>query len=76
MIFMARKKNRNIVLLKKVDELGKEINFNDFEYKKYFEHICDIIPDKENERLNIEPLNVEKTEQKEGLVKSTLDKRS
>lgn len=65
---MARKKNRNIVLLKKIDELGKEINFTDFEYKKHFEHICDIIPDKENERLNIEPIDVEKTEQKDGLV--------
>jgi len=38
---MAKKKNRNIVLLKKIEELNKEVNFNDFQYKKYFEHICD-----------------------------------
>lgn len=65
---MVKKKNRNIVLLKKIEELSKEIIFDDFEYKEYFEHICDLIPDKENEKLNIELINIEKTEQKEGLV--------
>ena len=62
-----RKKNRNIVLIKKFQELDKEISYSDFEYKKYFSHICDLIPDKENERLSIEIIDAKKFAE-EGLV--------
>jgi len=64
---MVKKKNRNIVLLKSLDELSDEINYEDFEYKKYFSHICNLIPDIEKERLLVEEIDLIKIKQT-GLV--------
>ena len=41
------KKNRNIVLIKDIDSLKDEMKFDDFKYKKYFSHLCDLNPNKE-----------------------------
>ncbi len=57
---MAKKKNRNILILKKIEELKEEVNYNEFEYKKYFSHICNLIPNKEKEKLELERINDEK----------------
>ncbi|MFA5382684.1 MAG: GIY-YIG nuclease family protein [Candidatus Micrarchaeia archaeon] len=64
---MTKKKNRNIVLLKKIEELKNEIDYNNFEYKKYFQPICYLIPNKNKERLDLQIIN-EKMIKKEGLV--------
>jgi hypothetical protein len=63
---MAKKKNRNIVLLKTIDDLKNEIVYYNFEYKNYFNHLCDLKPNKELERLEIVNCNDKVT--KEGLV--------
>lgn len=57
----VKKKNRNIVILKSIEDLKDELDYDDFEYKEYFEHICDLIPDTENERLIIEEIDKIKT---------------
>jgi hypothetical protein len=64
---MQKKKNRNIVLLKSIDDLKNEVIYNDFEYKKYFFHLCDLIPNKKNEKLEIKIID-NKNYNKEGLV--------
>ena len=51
---MAKKKNRNIVLLKSVHDLRDEISYEDFEYKEYFSHLCDLIPNIEKEKIEIQ----------------------
>ena len=50
----GKKKNRNIVLLKSIEDLQGEISYNEFEYKEYFLHLCNLLPNKELERLDIE----------------------
>ena len=55
-----RKKSRNIVIIKKYEELKNEMDYEDFEYKEYFKHICNLIPNKEKERLEIEPIDKDK----------------
>jgi len=57
---MAKKKNRNIQLIKSIEELKDEINYKDFEYKSYFAHICNLKPNKERERLEIEIIDADK----------------
>ena len=47
------KKNRNILIIKKPDELVGEIDYSRFLYKDYFEFLCSIIPNKEQERLDV-----------------------
>jgi hypothetical protein len=49
-----KKKNRNIVLLKGIDDLQNEVNYSDFEFKEHFFHLCDIIPNKEKEKLELD----------------------
>ena len=51
---MVRKKNKNIVILKNIEQLVTEIDFEDFSYKKDFELICNLLPNKEKECLEIE----------------------
>ncbi len=58
---MAKKKNRNIVLLKTMQDLQNEIDYEDFEYKEYFSHICNLLPNVEKEKLEIEILDQHKT---------------
>lgn len=57
-----KKKSRNIVLIKKFEELDNEIDYDDFQYKQYFFHLCNLIPDKENEKLDIEVVDNKKIE--------------
>lgn len=64
---MAKKKNRNIVLLKTTKDLEQEISYEDFEFKEYFFHLCNLMPKKEEEKLEIEVVNKEHIK-KDGLV--------
>lgn len=64
---MAKKKNRNIVFLKTIDDLQNEILYQDFEYGEHFIHLCNLLPNKELEKLEIEIINEENIK-KEGLV--------
>ena len=64
---MVKKKNRNIVLIKSITELKKETNYADFQYKKYFIHLCNLIPNKKAEKLEIEKVNSQNIENS-GLV--------
>ena len=57
---MAKTKNKNIIPIKSSDELNNEINFDDFEYKQHFEHICNLIPNKELEKVTIEVIDEQK----------------
>ena len=63
---MAKKKNKNITPLKYSD-LENEINYNDFGYKKYFEHLCNLTPEVEKERLSIKEIG-NKDFKRKGLV--------
>lgn len=54
---MARKKNRNIQIIKSFDELRNEIDFAEFEYKDYFSLICNLIPNREREKLEIDVID-------------------
>ncbi len=51
---MAKKKNRNITPLKSINDLENEISYDNFEYKEYFSHLCNLVPNKELERIEIE----------------------
>lgn len=60
-------KNKNIKILKSIEDLKNEISFSKFEYREYFSHLCNLKPDKKNEKLDVEiidNINI----QKEGLV--------
>jgi hypothetical protein len=54
---MAKKKNRNIVSLKNISDLNNEVNYNNFEHKNKFSHLCNLIPNKELEKLEIEVID-------------------
>jgi len=41
---MAKNKNKNIVPLKHIDELENECQWEDFEFKEYFETIAILEP--------------------------------
>ncbi len=64
---MAKTKNRNIVLLKKVDDLNNEPDYNNFQYKEHFSLLCNLLPNKENERLDIQEIGNNQFNE-EGLV--------
>jgi len=64
---MAKKKNRNIILLKTIQELENELDYVNFEHKKYFQHLCNLIPNKDLEKLDIEIIDT-KNFKKRGLV--------
>ena len=64
---MAKKKNRNIQIIRSFEELRNEIDYDDFEYKDYFSLICNLIPNREKERLDIEAIDVDAC-QDHGLV--------
>jgi hypothetical protein len=64
---MVKKKSKNIQVLKTLDDLKNEINFEDFEYKKYFNLICYLFPNRDKERLEIEVIDVDACEDS-GLV--------
>lgn len=54
---MTKNKNRNIVILKSIDDLRNEVDYDDFEYKQYFSHSCNLIPNNEKEKLEIEVID-------------------
>lgn len=60
-------KSKNVSPIKSLKELESEISYNDFNYKKYFHHLCDIIPEKSYEKLTISPID-EANIKTEGLV--------
>lgn len=50
---MATKYNKNDNPLRSVADLANEVDWNKFNYIKYFKHLCDIKPDKARERIAI-----------------------
>ncbi|MDD3187454.1 MAG: GIY-YIG nuclease family protein [Bacilli bacterium] len=56
---MANKKNRNIQIIKTYEELENEVDYEQFEYRDYFYLICNLIPNKEKERLEIEVIDTD-----------------
>jgi hypothetical protein len=64
---MSKKKNRNIVIIKSIEELEREISYQDFEYKEHFNHLCNLIPNNALEKLEIEEIGNENIRQS-GLV--------
>ncbi len=64
---MAKQKSRNIVLLKNISDLHNEVDYAKFEYRNYFSHLCDLIPNRSKERLEIEIVDQDNISKK-GLV--------
>lgn len=58
---MAKKKNRNIVILKDVSDLKDETSYPDFQYKDSFTHLCNLIPNPQKEELKIEEVDITNT---------------
>jgi hypothetical protein len=56
-----------MTLLSSIDDLENEISYEDFEYKQYFIHLCNLVPNKERERFEITTIDSEKIRRK-GLV--------
>ena len=61
---MAKQKNKNIVPLKKVEELANECDYENFEYKEHFSLICKLLPNNDKEKLEIEILDEAKCQEK------------
>lgn len=61
---MAKTKNKNIVPLKKIEDLANECDYENFEYKQYFTLICELIPNNDKEKLEIEIINEAKCAEK------------
>lgn len=53
-------KSRNIRIIRTIKELDKEINFSQFDKKVLFSHICNLKPNKELEKLEIEVIDEDK----------------
>jgi len=47
------KKSRNVVLIKKIEELSSEINYNDFQFKEYFKNTCYLLPNEDDEKVEL-----------------------
>ena len=62
---MAKSKGISVNYLKNKEQLNDEINYKDFKYKKYFELVCKLIPDVENETLIVRAINEELTNKEE-----------
>ena len=61
---MAKQKNKNIVPLKKVEELANECDYENFEYKEHFSWICKLLPNNDKEKWEIEILDEAKCQEK------------
>ena len=52
---MVKKKNRNIVLLKSIEDLKNEISYKEFlnekNFKNNFKILCQLIPNRQDEKL-------------------------
>lgn len=64
---MAKNKGISVNYLRSKEQLKDEVDYERFKYKEYFDIVCRLIPDRENETLVIEPINEELTN-KEGIV--------
>jgi len=64
---MPRNRGISVNYLRSKEQLNDEVEYNQFKYKEYFQLVCKIIPDRENETLLIEPINEELTT-KAGIV--------
>lgn len=64
---MAKGKSISVNFLKSKEQLKDEVEYKNFKYKKHFELVCKLIPDKDNETLIVKPINEELTV-KEGIV--------
>ncbi len=53
---MAKRKNKNIQLLKSIADLKEEISYSSFSHKKHFSHLCNLIPNKEKEKLDLKEI--------------------
>lgn len=49
--------SKNIEPLRTIKELSNEINYDSFEYKDKFLHLCNLLPNWEREKLEIEIIN-------------------
>ncbi|GHV16191.1 hypothetical protein AGMMS49938_15940 [Fibrobacterales bacterium] len=57
---MAKKKNISESYLKNITQLDKEFDFEDYSHKKDFFLLCKLIPNPEEEKLDIEIIDKEK----------------
>ncbi len=60
-------KRKSDIILKSVDDLKDEIDYKDFEYKEYFNLLCELVPNNSLEKLEINAID-EKNMKNEGLV--------
>ena len=63
---IMNKENKNKLPLK-LKDLENEILYKNFKYKKYFEHLCNLIPNTDKEKLEMEEIGNNNFEKK-GLV--------
>ncbi|MFP6090741.1 hypothetical protein ACLF9X_05145 [Helicobacter pylori] len=61
-------KRKSDIILKSVDDLKDEIDYKDFEYKEYFNLLCELVPNNSLEKLEINAID-EKNMKNEGLVR-------
>ena len=56
---MAKKYNKNDEPLKNLSALKAEISYDKFPYKSDFIYLCDIVPDKKNEKLEVRSVDAD-----------------
>ncbi len=60
-------KRKSDIILKSVNDLKDEIDYKDFEYKEYFNLLCELVPNNSLEKLEINAID-EKNMKNKGLV--------
>ncbi len=60
-------KRKSDIILKSVNDLKDEVDYKDFEYKEYFNLLCELVPNNSLEKLEINAID-EKNMKNEGLV--------
>ncbi len=60
-------KRKSDIILNNVNDLKDEIDYKDFEYKEYFNLLCELVPNSSLEKLEINAID-EKNMTTEGLV--------
>ena len=58
---------KNDTPIKSISQLQNEQNYNSFKFKNYFQHICNFIPNKKDEKLDIIYIDIDKKD-RAGLV--------
>jgi hypothetical protein len=54
---MAKKKNKNIIPIRTLEQLKDEVSYSDFAYKKDFTLICKLLPNVKEEKIEIEVID-------------------